>query len=155
MAHITNAQRKLRNLQNQIASVRSHAHTILEISIVRICKQGSGCNIDGYGAAYKYRDKCDSLAILVGKEKIRHGSFNDIKHDTMKYLVHSIAKKFGVRIDTSPTYTLFVEFLAKLQDAHDDSFDQYRNNGIIDTMQHFLNQCENIKIWLDNAEKTY
>lgn len=110
---------------------------ILNVSVTRIQKQGSGCNIPGYGAAYKYGGKLDAIAILLGADSIRSYMFETIDSENMRKIVQAISRKYRVRIDTSESYSNFVKFLQSLQDAHDEAFDEYTADPDEDGMKVF------------------
>lgn len=132
----TISARTLRQKNLRIALYKACLN-ILNISVTRIQKQGAGCNIPGYGAAYKYGGKLDAIAILLGPDSIRSNMFETISSESMKKIVNAISRKYQVRIDTHESYSNFVKFLQDLQDAHDFSFDEYTADADSDSMGEF------------------
>jgi len=123
---------------------------ILDISMKRIQKQGCGC-IDYSGCPdYKNGKLRDSIAILVESSQIRNSDYREIGHNDMTHLVNLIAKKFSVNLDLAGHRFFFTEFLQKLQDAHDDSFDVYLDRNVTpeEAMVIFTKACNQIKEYL-------
>ena len=113
---------------------------IIVTSMNRIKKQGRGCNIPGYGASYRHNHLKDSIAVLVQSEQVPKNLFTEISSDPAQALVTAIKNKF-----TISNRSRLIDVLQKLQDAHDDAFDEFRNQGISDPMQYFLDRCNQIK----------
>jgi hypothetical protein len=135
-------------IKNRNKTIRS-CIAMLKISMQRIEQQGTGCSIPHHGSAYKHGSKRDAIAILVDASFIRNYWFEVISAESMRPLVNKLADKFSARIDTSATRTVFVEFLTRLQDAHDAAFDFYdKQEG--NEMQNFKVLCSNINDWLES-----
>lgn len=113
---------------------------IINTSMNRIKKQGRGCNIPGYGAAYRHNTLKDSIAVLVQADQVPKSLFTEISSDPAASLVTAIKTKF-----TIANRPLLVHVLQQLQDAHDDAFDEFRNQHIQDPMQFFIDRCNQIK----------
>ena len=113
---------------------------IVNTSMNRIKKQGRGCNIPGYGAAYRHNMLKDAIAVLVQSDQIPKHLFTEISSEPAQSLVTAIKKKFTI----VNRHTL-IDVLQQLQDAHDDAFDEFRNQNIQDPMQFFIDRCNQIK----------
>lgn len=113
---------------------------IINTSMARIKKQGRGCNIPSYGAAYRHNMLKDSIAVLVQADQVPKSLFTEISSDPAASLVTAIKTKF-----TIANRPLLVHVLQQLQDAHDDAFDEFRNQTIADPMNYFIGRCEQIK----------
>lgn len=103
----------------------------------------------GVGAVYKYNGKRDAIGILVEISQIYNHTYGEISDDEQKYLVNLIAKRFSVNITNEQNREYFKSFLQKLQDAHDDAFDEY-NAEIEDRMSFFLNICDLMLVDLEH-----
>lgn len=117
---------------------------LLNISVTKIKNQGSGCFIPKIGASYYDGTKRDSINMLL-KERIPFNMYHVISSDDMKKYVNKIAATHDVRIDTPIARGIFVDFLQKLQNAHDQAFDEYENPKLEDRMEAFITNCDKIK----------
>lgn len=91
-----------------------------------IKKQGSGCNVPGYGAAYYSEvDKTlDPIGLVLGFQAIRT-YYGVISEEAQSHLVQLLARRYRVNTETDKAHSEFVTFLQECQDIHDFSFDEY------------------------------
>ena len=127
-------QRKL----NDLVKLHKTCRKMLADSKAAIIKQGGGCNIPGYGAAYKYQGASDALAILLNQDYVRSGWYQTIDSEELRRMVRMLAGRYGANIETPELRSAFVEFLRNVQDAHDAAFDEYNNRGVNDPMALFV-----------------
>lgn len=116
---------------------------MLATSVSRIQKQGYGCTHPKTGACYKHAGKRDAIAILIDANLIRSISYGPISSDEQSYIVNAIMHKYQLRIDDSNVRVKVKKFLQKLQDAHDQAFDQFNNTP--NPMEYFINECKLIE----------
>lgn len=115
---------------NRIKELQSynwkHYQIIIDDFIRVIKKQGSGCNVPGYGAAYYSEvDKTlDPIGLVLGFQAIRtyYGCISD---ESQRHLVRLLSRRYRVNTETDKAYSEFVEFLQECQDIHDFAFDEY------------------------------
>lgn len=105
----------------------------------RITKQGSGCNVPGYGAAYYSEvDKTlDPIGLVLGFQAIKK-SFGTISSEEQRHLVRLLSRKYEVNTETDKAYSEFVSFLQECQDAHDAAFDEY--NKVVGSRMDLYNK---------------
>ena len=121
---------------------------ILNTSVGRIQKQGCGCSIDGVGAVYKNGTLRDAIAILIAPSAIKTHTYGEISEDDQAYIVKQIASMYSITYALAPDRAFLVNFLQRLQDAHDNAFDMF-NPVEGDRMEFFITETEKIKDWLN------
>lgn len=134
--------------QNRIESVKNKTLKsclyLLDISVSKIQRQKSGCFIPKLGACYSDGVKRDAINMLL-KERIPFGEYQTISSEDMNRYVNKIAQTHSVNIDTPIARGIFVDFLQKLQDAHDEAFDEYYCSFLENRMEVFVENCDKIR----------
>jgi hypothetical protein len=134
--------------QMQIESAKTNilksCLNLLDISVSRIQRQKSGCFVPKLGACYSDGVKRDSINMLL-KERIAFRAYQTISSEEMRRYVRKIAQAHSVNIDAPIARGIFIDFLQKLQDAHDEAFDEYHSPNIPNRMEAFVDSCNKIK----------
>lgn len=141
-------------IQRLAETKKSNSESMLSLLIVsmdRICKQGTGCT-DSMGAAYvnKADNTRDSIAIVATQisDKYLRMFYGLISEEHQRPIVKSLIYNFSININAPGEYERFVDFLQKLQDAHDIAFDQFNQVKLYTLAQKFnifLENCAQIK----------
>lgn len=117
---------------------------LLDISMSKIRQQQSGCFIPKLGACYSDGVKRDAINMLL-KERIPFSMYQVISSEEMNRVVTKIAHTHCVNIDTPIKRRIFVDFLQKLQDAHDQAFDEFNLPNLENRMEVFVENCNKIR----------
>ncbi len=121
---------------------------LLDISVSKIQRQQSGCFIPKLGACYSDGVKRDAINMLL-KGRIPFSMYQVISSEEMRPYVRKIAQEHCVNIDAPIAYGIFVDFLQKLQDAHDEAFDEYYWSLLENRMEAFVENCNKIREQLE------
>ena len=81
---------------------------------------------------------------MLLKERIPFGDYQTISSKEMRRYVTRIAQTHSVNIDTTIARGIFVDFLQRLQDAHDEAFDEYETPNLENRMEAFVETCDKI-----------
>jgi hypothetical protein len=81
---------------------------------------------------------------MLLKERIPFGDYQTISSEEMRRYVTRIAQTHSVNIDTPIARGIFVDFLQRLQDAHDEAFDEYETH-LENRMASFVEACDKIR----------
>lgn len=145
MTQLTKNQRKIAKYGEQHTHIQSVFQRILKDAIDHIERQGGGVNIPGYGAAYQYKGKRDVIAgILPPTTKFKQ-FFAPIETEDLKWAVNRIGSVYGYnQYGTTNDPKFLREFLRDLQEAHDESFDEYYDvDG--DRLEYFRTRCHQLQ----------
>lgn len=124
-------------------------HSVLDMVIARMTKQGKGCFLNDYGNLYyNSLDKTkDPIGILTTYKPGELSRFiGAISDEELKPMVAHLGRKFDIRIDTGNEYVRFVSFLQNIQDCHDNF-----TVGITETkftIKEFVSDIETIRSML-------
>ena len=145
---------RVQNKITDLVKLHKTCRRMIADSKAAIIKQGGGCNVPGYGAAYKYQNKSDALAILLNQSDVRSRWYQTIDSEELRPMVRMIAARYNANITTPELRSAFVEFLRNVQDAHDAAFDEYNNREVNDTMALFVYKMDVIdQLLISEIEK--
>lgn len=122
---------------------------MIEAVIKLIDKQGRGCFIKDYGTTYFNPESGtrDSIAILTSiPNKYLLKNYGLISEEYQKSIVTHLANKYMIDRSIDSEKVRFINFLQKLQDAHDEAFDPYVKIFTDEfRMAYFTSKCELMK----------
>jgi hypothetical protein len=137
---ITKAERRAGILKKNSAALAR----IVKDSKGYILNQGCGCYIEDYGVDYvdtkrKIRDSIGVLVPFYSNGKLRR-HYGLISEESQKPIVRKIQKTYHINIDVPSEYNRFIRILQELQYAHDEAFDDGKND-----MQKFVDACSKLE----------
>jgi hypothetical protein len=137
---------KLNRIHKASYYIRERMLDVVDVVVGRIEKQGGGCSHPASGACYSYGGKRCAIGLLLKPDELKGIQYTTISSEANRKHLSKIISRFSLTTTVDSHRGFVVEFLQRIQDAHDNAYDTF--NRVDDRDKKFADEIQNVRDWI-------